>query len=42
MEAGAVEEASENVGHLFLHDTGAVVFDRDDELVLVHFRDFDE
>src|SRR3989442_10333236 len=42
MESRSVQEASENVGNLFLHDSRAVVLDDDQELVLVYLVDFDE
>src|SRR3989442_2181800 len=42
MESRSVQEASEDVGNLFLHDSRAVVLDDDQELVLVYLVDFDE
>src|SRR5207247_847307 len=40
VESRPIKETPEDVRHLFLHDPGPVVFDDDEELVLVHFVDF--
>src|SRR5256886_17519053 len=42
VESRAVQEATEYVRHLLLHDSGPVVFDDDEEFVLVHLAHFNE
>src|SRR5712691_4231179 len=42
MKSRSVEQPPEHVGHLFLHDSGPIVFDDDEELVFVNSVHFDQ